>query len=130
SPGMHMEEAKQNGLPLTYELLDLDQMPEGVGALARVLMEAQNSGFAGVNVTHPCKQKVIEYLHELSNDAKALGAVNAVVFRNGRRIGHNTDWFGFAEGFRRGMSGVPIDRVTQLGAGGAGSAVAYAMLQM
>ncbi len=130
SPGMHMQEAKQNGLDLTYELLDLDRVPEGAAALERVLVEAESSGFAGVNVTHPCKQSVIQYLHELSEHAKALGAVNCVVFSEGRRIGHNTDWFGFAEGFRRGMPGAPIDRVTQLGAGGAGSAVAYAMLRM
>jgi shikimate dehydrogenase len=129
SPGMHMEEGRQNGLQLTYELLDLERMPEGAAALERVLIEAETAGYAGVNVTHPCKQAVIPYLDELSEDAKALGAVNAVVFTKGRRIGHNTDWFGFAEGFRRGMSGVRVNRVTQLGAGGAGSAVAYAMLQ-
>ena len=130
SPGMHMQEAKQNGLDLTYELLDLDRVPEGAAALEPVLAEAESSGFAGVNVTHPCKQSVIQYLPELSEHAKALGAVNCVVFSGGRRIGHNTDWFGFAEGFRRGMPGAAIDRVTQLGAGGAGSAVAYAMLRM
>ena len=36
-----------------------------------------------------------------TEDARALGAVNAVVLRGGRRVGHNTDWSGFAEGFRR-----------------------------
>ncbi len=127
---MHMQEARQNGLQLTYELLDLDLVPEGAAALERLLREAESAGFAGVNVTHPCKQTVMQHLHELSEHAQTLGAVNTVVFHKGRRVGHNTDWFGFAEGFRRGMSGVSTARVTQLGAGGAGSAVAYAMLRM
>jgi shikimate dehydrogenase len=73
---------------------------------------------------------VIKYLHELSEHAQALGAVNTVVFSKGRRVGHNTDWSGYAESFRRGLPGVTLDDVTQLGAGGAGSAIAYAMLRM
>jgi len=125
-----MQEAKQNGLQLRYELLDLDRTAEGADALERVLVEAEQSGYSGVNITHPCKQRVIRYLDELSEDARALGAVNTVVFTQGRRIGHNTDWFGFAEGFRLAFPNVQPNTVTQLGAGGGGSAVAYAMMQM
>lgn len=130
SPGLHMQEADENGLDLHYQLLDLDKEPEGVAALERLLLQAEHAGFAGVNVTHPCKQRVIQFLHELSADASALGAVNTVVFSKGRRIGYNTDWRGFAEGFRLGLPGAVLTTVTQLGAGGAGSAVAYAMMQM
>jgi shikimate dehydrogenase len=71
---------------------------------------------------------VLPLLHDLSPDARALGAVNTVVLRDGKRVGHNTDWFGFAESFRRGLPDVARDRVVQLGAGGAGSAVAHAAL--
>ncbi len=130
SPRLHMEEARQLGLSLQYELLDLDQAPEREGALERLLLAAEQRGFAGVNITYPCKQRVIQYLHGLSDDARALGAVNTVVFSSGKRIGYNTDWRGFAAGFRLGLPGVKLDTVTQLGAGGAGSAVAYAMLDM
>ena len=63
-------------------------------------------GFTGLNITHPCKQAVIPLLTELSPDAQALGAVNTVLLRDGRRIGHNTDWWGFAENFRRGLPDV------------------------
>jgi len=129
SPALHMNEAAALGLPLRYLVLDLDERPSGTAALEQVLAEAESAGFAGLNVTHPCKQMVIEHLHELSSDARALGAVNTVVFLGGRRIGHNTDWWGFGEGFRRGLPGVAIDVVVQLGAGGAGSATAYAMMQ-
>ncbi len=54
--------------------------------------------------------------------------MNTVVLKDGKRIGHNTDWFGFAENFRRGLPDAPRDHVVQLGAGGAGSAVAHAAL--
>jgi shikimate dehydrogenase len=87
-------------------------------------------GFAGLNVTHPCKQAVIPHLDELSADAAALGAVNTVVLHDGRATGHNTDWWGFAESFRRNLPGVSLDRVVQLGAGGAGAAVAHALLTL
>ncbi len=56
--------------------------------------------------------------------------MNTVLFRDGRRIGHNTDWWGFAESFRRDMSDVKTDDVVLVGAGGAGAAVGYAMLKL
>jgi shikimate dehydrogenase len=130
SPALHMHEAQALGLDLRYTLFELDGQADGSAALERLLGAAQAAGFLGVNITHPVKQAVIPLLDELSEDAQALGAVNTVVLRAGRRIGHNTDWFGFAEGFRRGLPGAALGRVTQLGAGGAGSAVAYAMLRM
>jgi shikimate dehydrogenase len=73
---------------------------------------------------------VIPLLDELSDDARALGAVNTVLFKDGKRIGHNTDWSGFARAFQRGLPDVSLERVVQLGAGGAGAAVAHAALNM
>lgn len=52
--------------------------------------------FAGINVTVPYKKAVIPYLDELSPIARKLGAVNTVVRRNGKLVGHNTDYFGFS----------------------------------
>ena len=63
-------------------------------------------------------------------EARALHSVNTVVFRHGKRIGHNTDWWGFAESFKRDMSDVQRDNVVLVGAGGAGAAVGYAMLKL
>ncbi len=73
---------------------------------------------------------MIPLLDELSPDAQALGAVNTVVLRDGRRRGENTDWWGFAEAFRRNMADAALDRVVQLGAGGAGAAVAHALSRL
>jgi len=128
SPAMHMLEASRQGLRYVYKLIDLEKLGLSVDALPELLTAAERLGFDGLNVTHPCKQAVIPLLTDLSEEARAIGAVNTVVLRNGIRTGHNTDCTGFAEGFRRGLSGARTGRVVLLGAGGAGAAVAHAAL--
>src|ERR687891_418462 len=130
TPAMHELEGREHGLRYVYRLIDLQQLNLGVEALPDLVLAAECMGFDGLNVTHPCKQAVIPLLHELSDDARALGAVNTVVLRAGRRVGHNTDWWGFAESFRRHLPDAKRDRVVQLGAGGAGAAVAHAALTL
>lgn len=130
TPAMHMAEGRAQGLSYRYELFDLDQEAGGGDQLPVLLADAQQRGFGGLNVTHPFKQQVIQFLDELSEEAAALGAVNTVVLRDGQRHGHNTDWWGFAESFRRGLSGVNLASVVQLGAGGAGAATAFAILRL
>ncbi|WP_250005189.1 shikimate dehydrogenase [Actinoplanes sp. M2I2] len=122
SPALHEAEARGHGLDLTYELFEAET-PAALGAL---LSRAQESGYAGLNITHPFKQQVIGFLDHLSPQAGAIGAVNTVVFRDGQRVGHNTDAYGFTEAYR----GLVRGRVVQTGAGGAGAACAYAQLTM
>lgn len=130
SPAMHEQEARRLGLMYVYRRIDLEMLRRDVSALPNLLKAAESMGFDGVNVTYPGKQAVIELLDELSDDARALGAVNTVQFKDGRRIGHNTDWSGFRRAFERGLPGVARERVVQLGAGGAGAAVAHAAMTM
>lgn len=130
TPSMHEQEGTEQGLRYIYRLIDLSVLNLGPEALPELLTAAERMGFNGLNITFPCKQAVIPLLHELSDDARALGAVNTVVLKDGKRIGHNTDASGFAEGFRRGLPDVKRDRVVQMGAGGAGSAVAHAAMQL
>ncbi|TMU92633.1 shikimate dehydrogenase [Streptomyces sp. DASNCL29] len=129
SPALHQREADRHGLRYLYRLIDIDPLglgPDGVGELVRA---AARLGFDGLNITHPCKQTVIEHLDGLSEDATLLGAVNTVVFgEDGRAIGHNTDWSGFARSFARGLPDAPTGEIVLLGAGGAGTAVAHALL--
>ena len=127
---MHEREAAEQGLRYVYKLIDLDQLGADIEALPELLTAASRMGFTGLNITHPCKQAIIPLLDELSADARALNAVNTVVIRDGKLTGHNTDWSGFAEGFQRGFPDAKRDRVVQLGAGGAGAAVAHAALTM
>jgi shikimate dehydrogenase len=127
---MHEREGALQGLRYVYRRIDLGVLKLGLEALPELLRAAAWMGFAGLNVTHPAKQAVLPLLDEVSDAARALGAVNTVVFEAGRRVGHNTDWWGFAESFRRHLEDVPRDRVVLLGAGGGGAAVAYAALTL
>ena len=130
SPALHMREGAAHGLDYSYELVDVvaRKLPES--ALPDLLNELESRGFAGTNITHPFKQAVLPHLHQLSDDARMLGAVNTVVFKDGRRIGHNTDWYGFYESFMRGLPDAKRDRALLVGAGGAGVAVAHAALKL
>lgn len=130
SPALHEAEGRANGLALSYELIDFDTRGVGLSALPDLLAEVEARGFAGVNVTHPAKQAVIAELHALSPEAEALGAVNTVVLKDGKRTGYNTDCSGFAESFRRTLPDADLSHAVQLGAGGAGAAVARAMMQL
>jgi shikimate dehydrogenase len=130
TPPMHEREGDELGIRYLYRRLDLDALRLPAEAIGDILAAAQLAGFDGLNVTHPCKQLVLAHLDELSPDAEALAAVNTVVFRDGRAIGHNTDWSGFARSFDRGLPDVALDDVVLIGAGGAGAAVAHALLTL
>ena len=130
APVLHEEEARQQGLRLHYQLIDLDAAGVGVEALPMLIGAARVMGYAGLNITYPCKQSVIPLLDALSDEARAIGAVNTVV-RDGRRlIGHNTDGSGWSWGFRRAQPKADLSRVVLLGAGGAGSACADAVMRL
>ncbi len=130
SPVMHEREAVRLGMDCSYVLIDFDHLGLDDDMLAGAVTAAGQAGFHGLNVTHPFKQAVIAHLDALSPEAGAIGAVNTIVFTGGRATGHNTDSWGFAESFRDGMPGAPLGRVVQFGAGGAGAAVAHALVEL
>jgi shikimate dehydrogenase len=128
TPALHEQEGDAQGLRYLYRLIDLEPLGLDINALPGLLRAAEQMHFTGLNITYPCKQAILPLLDELSDEARGIGAVNTVVFKDGKRIGHNTDCLGFAEGFRRNLSDAPRRRVVQMGAGGAGAAVAHALL--
>src|SRR5882762_1466672 len=111
SPALHEAEAKNHGLNLQYRLIDLVQDGSSVDDLPRLIDSAEAAGFDGVNITHPCKQAVLPLLTELSEDARAIGAVNTVVFGKGGRKGFNTDCSGFAMSFGQNLEDAARQRV-------------------
>ncbi|MGH3318619.1 MAG: shikimate dehydrogenase [Streptosporangiaceae bacterium] len=130
SPALHEREGARQGLSYAYRTIDiatLNLAPEAAGDLVDA---ARTLGFDGLNITHPCKQLVLGHLDELSADAEAMGAVNTIVFTDGTAVGHNTDVTGFARSFAQGLPDARTGTVVQLGAGGAGSAVAHALLRL
>lgn len=130
SPALQEEEARHHGLRLHYQLIDLDEAGVGPEVLPELIRAARVMGFAGLNITFPCKQSVIPLLDELSEEAKAIGAVNTVVHEGKRLVGYNTDGSGWGWGFRRALPKADLTKVVLLGAGGAGSACADAVLRL
>jgi shikimate dehydrogenase len=130
TPAMHEAEGQAHGLRVHYQLIDLNRSADGALALPLLLTAARHMGFAGLNITYPCKQAVMPLLDTLSDEARAMAAVNTVVFKNGKSTGHNTDGSGWAWGFKRQLPQADLSHVVLLGAGGAGSAIAHALLRM
>ncbi|MGC4409942.1 shikimate dehydrogenase [Rhizobium rosettiformans] len=130
TPAMHMREGEAQGVDYRYELIDLNERKLGPDDLETLVVEAEEQGFCGLNITYPCKQRILPLLTDISEDARKLGAVNTVILRDGKRIGHNTDWWGFAQGLSRQLPDADLSSVIQIGAGGAGAATAYAVLEM
>lgn len=129
SPALHEDAFGASGIAGHYHLMDLDLLG-GRTDLAGLLDAVRKVGFAGINVTHPCKERVVPLLDEVAEDAAAIGAVNTVVVdRSGRTRGHNTDCAGFARAFEEalGRDAVAGRKAVLVGAGGAGRAVAAAL---
>jgi len=96
-------------------------------ALVPAVLGLEAIGVAGVNCTIPHKEAVVPLMDELSEDAAAIGAVNTIVFENGRRIGHNTDAAGFLASVRSHGEEPRGRRAVVLGAGGSARAVVTAL---
>src|SRR3954469_14627048 len=128
APAMHEAAARQLGLRAHYQLI---QIAGADHEKLRALLEGvRGLGFAGVNVTYPYKEAVVGLLDELSPDAAAMGAVNTVVVRDGRLIGHNTDTTGFERAVAPVVAQTGRGAVALIGAGGVGKAIAFALANL
>ncbi len=130
SPAMHEAQARKLGIDYAYRLLDVADMGPNPPPLGELVDRAEEEGYSGLNITHPYKQEILGHLRALSDNAEAIGSVNTVVLAAGRRSGHNTDVWGFKEAFLQELGDATRDRVLLLGAGGAGAAVAHALLDI
>ncbi|HEU5139048.1 MAG TPA: shikimate dehydrogenase [Bacillales bacterium] len=120
---MHNEEFQALGLPHRYECFDVD--PANLG---KAIDGIRALGIAGFNVTVPHKVKVMQYLDEIDEEARQIGAVNTVVNQSGYLIGMNTDGKGFLHSLRD-VTGEALSssRVLMVGAGGAARGVAVTL---
>lgn len=125
SPAMHERAAEALGVHCHYQLIEV--AGAGHEELRLLLDGVRRLGFAGVNVTFPYKEAVVALLDELSPGAQAIGAVNTVVVRDGRLIGHNTDTTGFARAITDLVREPAQSIVAVIGAGGVGKAIAFAL---
>ena len=131
SPAMFEDACAALGIAGHYHLMDLDCLPGR--SLPDLLAAARTAGFAGVNVTFPCKEAVLPLLDEVSAEAREIGAVNTVTIDAvGRTVGHNTDRTGFRRSVEEtiGRDRVEGRQAVLVGAGGAGRAVAFALFDL
>jgi shikimate dehydrogenase len=131
APALHIDAFAAAGITGHYHLMDVDVL---AGRTLKSLLEAvKTAGFIGVNVTFPFKQAVMPMLDALSPEAKQIGAVNTVVIgKTGDTTGHNTDRSGFRLSFEDGLGRAAAEgkSAVLVGAGGAGSAVAFALMDL
>src|SRR5262245_46002276 len=131
APALHEDAFAAAGVSGHYHLMDVQTLQGR--RLEDLLSAARTAGFAGVNITHPFKEAVIPLLDEVSTEAAEIGAVNTVVFdKSGGTTGHNTDCSGFRRALVEalGEDSVRDKAVLQLGGGGAGRAVAFALMSL
>jgi len=125
APAMHERAAQALDLRCHYQLIEV----AGAGREERKLLleGVRRLGFAGINVTFPYKEAVVDLLDELSPGTALIRAVNTVVVREGRLIGHNTDMTGFARAIAELVIASSRGAVAVIGAGGVGKAIAFAL---
>jgi len=128
SPAMHEYAAAALGVRCHYQLIEVAGADRQ--GLSTLLEGVRRLGFAGVNVTYPYKEAVVDLLDELAPKAAVMAAVNTVVVRDGRLIGHNTDTTGFERAAAPLVAQSGRGVVALIGAGGVGKAIAFALANL
>ena len=131
SPALHQDAFDAAGIEGHYHLMDVDVLRGRT--LPQLLDAVKTAGFAGTNVTFPFKQEVMALLDTVDPEARQIGAVNTVTIDpDGRTTGYNTDRRGFRRSFEQGLGRAAAQGATvvQIGAGGAGRAVAFALMDL
>ncbi|NLY67297.1 MAG: shikimate dehydrogenase [Tissierellia bacterium] len=119
SPHMHNTAFEALGLDYVYLAFEIKE-----GYLVDALKALKTLGAKGFNVTMPHKTKIVEYLDEISPDAKIIGSVNTVKNENGKLIGYNTDGRGFVKSLEEEGVEFKGEKIVLVGGGGAARAVA------
>jgi shikimate dehydrogenase len=107
---------KTEAIPANYRYFELDE-------IAKIETVFALTNLSGLNVTIPYKEKVIPFLDELSEEASRIQAVNTIAFENGKKVGYNTDIYGFKQSIKPFLRNIH-ERALILGTGGASKAVA------
>lgn len=123
SPAIH--EAAFKFTKQNFEYAAFDVLPKNLRDAVKGLLAL---GIVGCNVTVPHKEAVIEFLDEISADARLVGAVNTIYVENEMLVGHNTDVDGVVEALKPFKEHISNQSVTVFGAGGGARAVVYSLI--
>ncbi|MBC8215165.1 MAG: shikimate dehydrogenase [Candidatus Marinimicrobia bacterium] len=125
SPAMYAKVFCDFGLNADHQALQVRH-----DSLSELMLTMRNGDIDGLNVTIPYKQAVIQFLDEIDEYAKDIGAVNCISAKNGKLKGYNTDWIGFIQSLKQlNIINIPNRHFVVVGAGGAASAVVYGLVQ-
>ena len=127
APLLHGSAGAFLGFEVQYDLLVPAEVGLGFDAL---LDRCAQGSYRGVNVTHPYKERAAARVEIESSRVRAIGAVNLVRFESGRKRGFNTDYSGFLAAWRAAFGSEPPGIVCQVGAGGAGKAIGFALAEL
>lgn len=127
SPRLHRLAGAQNGRRVTYDQLVPAELGTDFDAL---FAHVAATGYRGVNVTYPYKERVAAKVIVEDPLVRAIGAVNTVVFDDGGPHGFNTDYSGFMAAYRRVRGDAAPGPVLMIGAGGVGKAVAFGLVAL
>ena len=131
SPALFADAFAAAGIDGFYHLMDADRLPNR--RLAELLDSIKTAGFAGANITYPFKQDVLPLLDAIDPEAAEVGAINTVaIAQDGRSTGYNFDRHGWRDSFAEslGADSARGKTVVLIGAGGAGRAVAFALIDL
>jgi shikimate dehydrogenase len=131
SPALFADAFKAAGIDGFYHLMDVDCLPGR--PLPQLLEAIKTAGFAGTNITYPYKQDILPLLDSVDPEAAQIGAINTVAIGpDGRTTGYNFDRRGWRHSFEEslGAGGAQGATVVLVGAGGAGHAVAFALMDL
>ncbi len=127
SPLLHIEAGRLCGLQISYERLVPADMALPFEA---VFARCRQSGFHGVNITFPYKERVMPLLRIDAPEVSRIGACNTVLFSGSHAAGYNTDHSGFVAAYRSVLPEVEPGTVAMAGAGGVGKAIAFALAEL
>jgi shikimate dehydrogenase len=124
APRLHQVAGQLTAQTVTYDRL----VPRELGkTFDEVFDHCARSGYRGVNITYPYKERVVSKVEIKDGLVQAIGAVNTVVFESGRALGFNTDHSGFEAAYRGARGGMPPGSTYLVGAGGVGRAIAFGL---
>ena len=127
APLLHKLAGELCGLSVSYDLLQ----PAELGcSFEDVLRRCERSGYRGLNITYPYKERVVACLEVDDPVVRAIGACNTVLFEGARPRGYNTDYSGFLQAYRNRFGDSAPGRVALAGAGGAGRAIGFALIEL
>lgn len=125
SPDLHQRLGQRLGLPTEYHLVDALELADF--DFKQAVMQLQQQGYRGTNVTYPFKEQAVKLATQLSEGVERVGSANTLVFEGGVIRAENTDYSGFISAYRHRFGDKAPGKVLLVGAGGVGRAVAFAL---